>query len=353
MTDYRGADYRAETSSNPGASSQQKKAGGFRVLITIIRSHNKTKKASVEQKQRTVDGINNSESKTIHSNMESKIAPNNPQVRRERINETNETSERVTEVGKDRAVAKPEKIDKPGEKEEEDENDNKTENKSEKENQKEGKFRIQILKKKIRKKIQSIKENLAATKELKNQAGSKQNLTTSTSPALPRHSKKKNKRSDPPSVTDPISDSAEVERQKTEVTTEADYVEDYVETEEENNRTNDKVTDDTPDYMDAEQQSREPEYMAENIKRSNNEEYDYEDIQEPNDGMKRDEEYEYQSGALVQTTDNYKNPKQLEANVKKGKHGEFVGIAIGDQNGKKGYGLTGPQVPGSVCDTRF
>ena len=276
--------------------------------------------------------------------MESKIVSKNPQVRRGRINDTNETSE----VDKDRAVAKPEKIDKPREKEEEVENDNKTENKSEMENQKEGKFRIQILKKKIRKKIQSIKENLAATKELKNQAGSKQNLTTkSTSPAIPTHSKKKNKRSDPPSVTEPISNSAEAERQKTEVTTEADYVEDYVETEELNSGTNDKVTDDTSDYMDAEQQSREPKYMAENIKRSNNEEYDYEDIQEPNDDMKRDEEYEYQSGAVVQTTVN-KNSKQIDANIKKAKHGEFVGIAIGAQNGKKGYGVNGPQVPGSV-----
>ena len=37
---------------------------------------------------------------------------------------------------------------------------------------------------------------------------------------LPENSKKKNKRSGPPSVTEP----AEVERQKTEVTTETDYM---------------------------------------------------------------------------------------------------------------------------------
>ena len=368
-SDYRGDDYR--TSDNP-ASSPQKEAGGFHILITIINSHNKTKNASLGQKQRTVDGIKNSKSKTIHSNMESKIASKKPQVRRGRIKDTNETIRKNnTEVAKDQAekkmiknrkvLVKPGKIAKHRDKE-----DNKSENKSKNENHKEGKFRVQILKNKIKGKLQSIKENLAATKELKNQADPKQNLSTeSANPlrsAIPTNSKKKKK-------------SSKLGRQKTGVTTdytETDKMEDYIETEEQDNVRDDKGPDYTPDY---EEQSKEPEYMADYTKRtkvgrgkikesmdndgeyqlegSSNEEYHYEDIPDQNDGKNRDEGYEYQNEAVVQTTDINKNPKQIDGKVEKQKHGEFFGIAIGSQNEKRvngvnGYGVT--QSPGNVLD---
>ena len=106
--------------------------------------------------------------------------------------------------------------------------------------------------------------------------------------------------------------------------------------------------------------NNEAEYQFE---RGNNEEqgYHYQDIQGPNYGPGREEGYEYHSGALglgqSQSPDINKNTKHILLHseppdvARKHKHGEFVGIAIGTKNDKKGKNRiseTGSEGPGNI-----
>ena len=253
-------------------------------------------------------------------------------------------------------------------KEEEYLEDNAEDNKksaSEKENYKEGKFFVQILKKKIKGKIKSIKDHLAAdaTKE-RNHTVSKQNLTTIMSTSLPQ--------TIPEVTTDMSSDTTSTDYTGTdymrdeEQNTGTDYMTGYMGAEELNKGRYDYMETDYKgtDYIGAEraeEQNKGPEYMdmggymgsekmtgkgkidkmgladfslteqhltEYQFESSNNEEDDYEDIQESNNGKDRDGGYEYHSEAGGQSADINNNHK----------HGEFVGIAIGTENEENGNG---------------
>ena len=226
--------------------------------------------------------------------MESKIAAKKqPQVRRGKIMETNETiinskvekkmkknpnGERDTEVDQETAVtrseppvkkinknkkylAKPGKTAKTKKKEKQEDNDGKYKSDSKKENNKQGKFFVQILKNRIKGKIQSIKENLAAL-ELVNHTGSKQNLTTTTiSTNLPKSSSPQT-----------IPEVPEVTTDMSSVTASRDYTgTDYIGEEEQNTGTYympdymgagelNKGIDDMADYMGSDYKG--PEYMG-------------------------------------------------------------------------------------------
>ena len=209
MRDYKAADSIAETNSNP-EKKNEKERGALHIWITLSDSDNKTKNSSFDQKQNTVEGMKDSKYKRP-ANIESKIASKKPRVITGRIKGTNDTNiknidvvqnkvkkvlNRVKKIPKPpmkkmnrniKNLAKPGKIAKPKEKEHP--KDNKKDIKksdSEKKNYKQGKFLVQILENKIKGKIQSIKEKLAA----RNHTGSKQNLTTTTmSTSLPKSSR--------------------------------------------------------------------------------------------------------------------------------------------------------------------
>lgn len=91
---------------------------------------------------------------------------------------------------------------------------------------------------------------------------------------------------------------------------------------------------------------------------NNNEEqgYHYQDIQGSNDGQHREEGYDYHSEALGQLPD-INNTKQILLHSEAAdaakilKHGEFVGIAVGTKNEKKGNSMiseTGSEGSGKI-----
>ena len=217
------------------------------------------------------------------SNMESK---KQPQVRKGKIMDSNKTTMKSKEENKmkipnvargikedqetavphrkppvkkanknKKDLAKPRKTPKTKEKEDNDGND-----KSKKENNKQGKFFVQILKTKIKGKIQSIKKDLAADKELRNQTGSKQNLTTTTiSTTLPKSSSPQTI----PEVTTDMSSFTTDYIGEEEENTGAYYMPEYTGAEELNIRVDDILA----DYMDRDYEETDymgpgPEYMG-------------------------------------------------------------------------------------------
>lgn len=159
-------------------------------------------------------------------------------------------------------LAKPGKTAKTKEKEYKEDNDGN--DKSKKENNKQETFFVQILKNKIKGKIQSIKENLAAAatkeKEQRNHTGSDQNLTTTTlSTTLPKSS---SPQTIPEVTTDMSSDTTDYiggEEQNTGTY----YMPDYMGAEELNNGIDDMAADYMGmDYKGTDYMSPGQEYMG-------------------------------------------------------------------------------------------